>query len=49
MEKKTGEPDYYNLTLGPVSLRFQLDGIELIDNVNYSNTNRVSDWLSCPP
>ena len=49
MEKKTGDLSYYNLALGPVSLRFQSEmGIELTDNVNYSNTNRVSDMAFLP-
>ncbi len=49
LEKKTGNLDYYNLALGPVSLRFQSEmGIELTDNVNYSNTNRISDLALTP-
>jgi hypothetical protein len=44
LQKRTGNPDYYNLALGPVSLRFQSEmGFEFTDNVNLSNTHRVSD------
>jgi hypothetical protein len=49
MEKKTGDLSYYNLALGPVSLRFQAEmGFGFTDNVNYTSTNRVSDLALMP-
>lgn len=44
LRKQTSEPGYYNLEAGPVSLRFQGEtGIELNDNVNFTETNRQAD------
>jgi len=49
LQKKTGDLHYYNIAMGPVSLRFQsVMGLELNDNVNYRNTNRVSDLALRP-
>jgi hypothetical protein len=48
-QKKAGDLHYYNVAMGPVSLRFQsATGIELNDNVNYSRTDRVSDLALRP-
>ncbi|MDB6112850.1 MAG: hypothetical protein JWR69_4600 [Pedosphaera sp.] len=43
-QKKASGPDYYNLAVGPVSLRFQSEmGVEFNDNVNYSSTGKQAD------
>ncbi len=49
LEKKTSVPDYYNLSLGPVKLRFQGEmGVAFNDNVNYSDVNRQADIILSP-
>jgi len=46
---KTGNPDYYNLELGPLDLRFRAEmGVEFNDNVNYTDVNRQSDFILRP-
>jgi hypothetical protein len=48
-QKNSTEHNYYNLEMGPVSLRFQsVMGVELTDNVNYTKTNRESDMALKP-
>ena len=43
-QQRMSNLDYYNLALGPVSLRFQSEmQFEFTDNVNYSHTHRESD------
>jgi len=46
---QVSNPDYYNLKTGPVSFRFQSGlGIVASDNINYTDTNRVSDLYFDP-
>lgn len=46
---QVSNPEYYNLKAGPVDLRFQSGlGIGASDNVNYTDTNRVSDLFFNP-
>lgn len=46
---QVNDPNYYNLKAGPVDLRFQSGlGISASDNVNYTETNRISDLFFDP-
>jgi len=48
-DKKTSGPDYYNLGIGPVKLRFQGEmAVTLNDNVEYTDANRQSDIIFTP-
>jgi hypothetical protein len=49
LEKKTSGPDYYNLGLGPVKLRFQGEmAVQFNDNVEYSDIHRQADIVLSP-
>ncbi|MGN6641482.1 MAG: hypothetical protein ACTHKU_00620 [Verrucomicrobiota bacterium] len=48
-QKTRDNPHYYNVALGPASLRFQSTmGFEFNDNVQYSHTDRQSDVVLRP-
>ena len=47
--KRANAPDYYNLGIGPIKLRFEgKTGVEFNDNVNYTEVNRQSDIILSP-
>jgi hypothetical protein len=49
LEKRTSVPEYYNVSAGPVKLRFQAEmAVEFNDNVQYSLTNRLADVILSP-